>query len=491
MAVATVIIPAAPWHESLLARAVESARQQTVPVEVLTYLDYERRGPGYGRNHMAAQVTTPFVITLDADDWLLPHFVETHLKHWRRGSYTYSDWYEADKHVQAVDCYGLMGDKPPLQRSFHLPPTLFPTALYHAIGGYDETLFGAEDTEFYFKANAHGIRSLRIPEPLFVYTDDGRRAKETAIDPRWQALLSDIFGRWKGKMRMGCCGDINVPAVNPGAHLDGDVWAQALWGGNQRAVGAVSGRYYGRIAFPWTGWVDPRDVAAQARLWQVVPDVVALSPDPEAIFKAFAQSTMEDWGSVAESREPLADHIRSHGVKNWQDEGTLNGLNMQQVPEELADLLLAAKERGVKRVLEIGTGEGGLALYMAGALEWDVTSVDPVRPAVFDGFNGPLTFIEGESQDFELPEQPFDVILIDGDHTYEGVKADWEKFSSAADMVAVHDIAPDGFFPDSVAAFWREIAYTKSGNLRAHFHESIADAPTGGKRLGWGWYAKP
>jgi hypothetical protein len=82
VAVTTVIIPAGPKHVHLMARAVESARAQTVPTEVLTFVDTERRGPAYGRNLLASQVTTPFLTLLDADDYLEPNFVEETLNAW-------------------------------------------------------------------------------------------------------------------------------------------------------------------------------------------------------------------------------------------------------------------------------------------------------------------------------------------------------------------------------------------------------------------------
>ncbi len=167
---ATVIIPCGAKHLPLLSRAVHSAYAQTVTTEVLYFIDHEKKGPGYGRNILAERANGLFVITLDADDILMPTFVEDTLRAWSVGSYVYTDWYQGDLHMQAVDCYAHpvpTSDKP--QASFHLPPTLMPKSYFQAIGGYDEKLFGAEDTDFFWKANAHAMISRRLPKPLFHY----------------------------------------------------------------------------------------------------------------------------------------------------------------------------------------------------------------------------------------------------------------------------------------------------------------------------------
>jgi len=51
------------------------------------------------------------------------------------------------------------------------------------------------------------------------------------------------------------------------------------------------------------------------------------------------------------------------------------------------------------------------------------------------------------------------VLFIDGDHTYAGVRADFEMYSPLVrpgGIVAFHDIAPQPF-PNEVARFWKEI----------------------------------
>jgi hypothetical protein len=59
--------------------------------------------------------------------------------------------------------------------------------------------------------------------------------------------------------------------------------------------------------------------------------------------------------------------------------------------------------------------------------------------------------------------------LIDGDHRYEGVKADWEAYRKVASIIAFHDIVGDGQaekktnIPVEVPRLWQEI---KASGLR-------------------------
>ena len=89
----SIINPAAPYHVYRAARALLSASRQTVPCRVLPVLDDARRGPGWARNQGVAQADTPFVVFLDADDELLPTFVERALRlQQQTGRYVYSDY---------------------------------------------------------------------------------------------------------------------------------------------------------------------------------------------------------------------------------------------------------------------------------------------------------------------------------------------------------------------------------------------------------------
>lgn len=72
--------------------------------------------------------------------------------------------------------------------------------------------------------------------------------------------------------------------------------------------------------------------------------------------------------------------------------------------------------------------------------------------------------VQGDSHNPEVVEKvrglgPYDFIFIDGDHSYDGVKADWENYGPMGKIVAFHDIIG---VPD-VKRFWNEIKVGKEG----------------------------
>lgn len=73
---------------------------------------------------------------------------------------------------------------------------------------------------------------------------------------------------------MGCCGVGATDDLPPvGEKQPGDVLGRAMWGGNRRERGTVTGRLYERVGNGATTWVDPRDIQARPLLWQEVVEI--------------------------------------------------------------------------------------------------------------------------------------------------------------------------------------------------------------------------
>jgi cephalosporin hydroxylase len=101
-----------------------------------------------------------------------------------------------------------------------------------------------------------------------------------------------------------------------------------------------------------------------------------------------------------------------------------------------------------------------------------------------------LELIEGDSHDPGTLERvrelvrpgSVDLLFVDGDHTYEGVRADFELYGPLVrpgGLIAFHDVLPHSQAGSEVDRFWREI---RSGCE----HWESSDAGDVGFRGVWG-----
>jgi predicted O-methyltransferase YrrM len=166
---------------------------------------------------------------------------------------------------------------------------------------------------------------------------------------------------------------------------------------------------------------------------------------------------------------------------NFVFEGKTDLIKPVQIRKEIAGLLKALEKLKPKYILEIGVAQGGnMFLFSRIAtkdakiigLDWGRRGL-LWRMPLFKSFamkNQKIELIHGDSHQKKTLEEiekslegnKVDFLFIDGDHTYEGVKKDFEMYNHLVrkgGLIAFHDIIPftASSFPCKVNLFWDEI----------------------------------
>ena len=156
-----------------------------------------------------------------------------------------------------------------------------------------------------------------------------------------------------------------------------------------------------------------------------------------------------------------------------------------QIRQEIQELLSVLSKRNVSAMLEIGTGYGG-ALFLftrvmnsnAKLISLDLPDVnffggyESFRIPFFTNFaqqNQHIFLVRADSHSAStsstvkaiLKQQKLDFLFIDGDHTYEGIKLDFQMYSPLirkGGLIALHDICKHPpAMGCNIHKFWNEI----------------------------------
>lgn len=176
------------------------------------------------------------------------------------------------------------------------------------------------------------------------------------------------------------------------------------------------------------------------------------------------------------SRKRSIDEIIDHAI-DFKTKG-LYRIDSVQIREEILALAQTVKSINPEIILEIGTCNGGTFFIWSNlaselAITCDINK-SKIRDELYHSFPPPdskcrVIPLAGDTHDHEFLEtvkkslngKQVDFLFIDGDHTEEGVKSDYNMYSPlvrSGGIIAFHDILEKQPIPNNqVFYFWKEI----------------------------------
>jgi len=165
---------------------------------------------------------------------------------------------------------------------------------------------------------------------------------------------------------------------------------------------------------------------------------------------------------------------------SWFGEGhKVGGIELQQVPEEYVELLWFLKNKKAETYLNVGIGNGGSFItetYMQETLKksvavdnasyWGAHQQIAIEENIMwlrENTTAEVQFHSSDSTEYlKNCKEKFDIIFIDGDHSYEGVKKDYINslpLLNNGGYIIFHDINSSAC--PGVVGIWNEVKNQK------------------------------
>lgn len=137
----------------------------------ITVIHQTNSGPSSARNTGIKHSTGEFILPLDADDMIKPDYIRSCvsvLNNNKNVSPVYCDTIHIGE-IQGIEKRPNWSMEELKKRPFIVNCSMFSRKSYDDVGGYDETLVGWEDYDFWIRMGLQGYIGKYIPKPMFIY----------------------------------------------------------------------------------------------------------------------------------------------------------------------------------------------------------------------------------------------------------------------------------------------------------------------------------
>jgi cephalosporin hydroxylase len=148
------------------------------------------------------------------------------------------------------------------------------------------------------------------------------------------------------------------------------------------------------------------------------------------------------------------------------------GLLIWQYPNQFSKYLLLLQQQKISSYIEIGCRWGGTFVLTTEYLKMfnkmdtsvavDIIDSPVIKYCLMNEETSSFIKMNSQSEEFKnyMKNNKFDLIFIDGDHTYQGVKNDYEISKESGKIFVFHDIIND--MCPGVVQFWIELKANES-----------------------------
>lgn len=205
----------------------------------------------------------------------------------------------------------------------------------------------------------------------------------------------------------------------------------------------------------------------------IKPQVQIIEPSIGSKISLIRNSTIEN----LQDDKYIEDLIPKLGLHSGSNETALpkylhkftgRGLNIWQYPHQFAKYLQFLSKQDINSYLEIGTNHGGCFIttieYLNKVQDKNIQAVGVdifgISPNIkqYEIINKSVCVhqLDSASEEFKtlIENKVFDLCLIDGDHSYDGCKHDYELIKNKAKIIVFHDICDNSM---GVKQLWDEI----------------------------------